>query len=175
MKRIAFLLAITFLLTIPLGCSDVKSPDLPVKFYYPNTEISYGTEDGFLSFESREGNQKSTEVLLNDYLRGPSDSTHLNPFPQNTELVEYQFQNGTFYLILTDSYATMSGLDLSIANACLALTVFALTEAVNVSIQCQSSQIDGQTAIVLSRNSVLLYDSSKSTTPTESIPSVTIK
>ena len=51
MKRIAFLLAIMFLLTIPLGCSDVKSPDLPVKFYYPNTEISYGTEDGFLSFE----------------------------------------------------------------------------------------------------------------------------
>ena len=167
MKRLTVLISALLALLLAVGCQSGHSPDEPVKYYYPNATISYGTEEGFLSCELREGKNKLPADSISEYLRGPVDSAFSSPFPNGTALVQYQLTEDTAYLILTDSYATLTGLDLSVANACLSMTVLELTGATNVSIRCESALIDGNTAVVLNRSSTLLYDSSKTTTPTE--------
>lgn len=172
MKRFAAIMTLCLLCFIT-GCQRGNAPDVPVKFYYPNATISYGTEEGLLSYELREGLNKSAENSISEYLNGPKDNSFLNPFPKNTVLTKYELRDNTVFVTLSDSYATLTGLDLSIANTCLSMTVLELTGAVSVSIQCESALIDGHESIVLDRNSSLLYDSNKSTTPSESSPADT--
>ena len=174
MKRFLALLFLCILLFVS-GCNNGTALDLPVKYYYPNATIAYGTEDGFISYEFREAKNKSTLESINDYLKGPTNSGHENPFPENTTAKQFELQNDIVYLILSDSYATLTGLDISIANACLSMTVLELTGASAVSIQCDTMQLDGQDSIIMDRNATMLYDSNKNTTPTETPPLETAK
>ena len=172
MKRLTAIL-ILFALCFASGCHSGKSPEIPVKYYYPNATISYGTEDGFLSYEQREGIGRSADASIAEYLKGPVDSVYSNPFPKNTKLISFEMQDDIIHLVLSDNYATLTGLHLSVANACLSMTVLELTGANTVSIQCESVQIDGQNSIMITRDSILLYDSNKTTTPSEPAPSAT--
>ena len=174
MKRCISLFIICLTL-FAAGCKNGSVINLPIKFYYPNATLSYGTQEGLFSNELREGSNKTAQESISEYLKGPSDHAFSNPFPTNTILLEYELKDDTAYLILSDNYAQLTGLDLSIANTCLSMTVLELTGALSVSISCESARLDGQTSVIMNQYSALLYDSSKSTAPTESVPTPTDK
>jgi len=64
----------------------------------------------------------------------------------------------TAKIVLCDEFATLKGLDLTIACACLSRTVIALTGCHEVIISAESMQLDGKNFITLSRDSYLLLD-----------------
>ena len=175
MKQLSVFVLVVTLIGALVGCNNEKAPGVPVKYYYPNAAISYGKENGLISYETREGKDKTTEAVIQNYLTGPQSSDYTNPFPSNTVLISYQMQNSTASVVLSDGYASLSGLDLSIANTCLSMTIFELTGAISVTIQCESALLDGNETVELNQYSALLYDSSKTTTPTETTPNTTAK
>ena len=159
MKKL--LCAVLPLLLLLCGCQSEPKLKQPVRFHYPNAQISYGTETGLIGSEQREGSDMDTAQLLNVYLQGPSDLELTNPFPKGTSLISLSQQGTTLTLTLSNRYADLSGIDLSLANACLAKTAMELTGAREVVIRCESKPLDGDDSVRLTADTLILYDESK--------------
>lgn len=158
-KRFSFVLAALALLPLLFaGCDSAKSIREPVPFYYMQKAVTYGTDNGLIGFEQRESRNKAPEELISSYLNGPVSSQLVNPFPKGTKLLSMTVESSTVTLVLSDKYATLTGISLTAANACLSKTVFALTEAQTISIECKSKLLDGQESILINRDSFLLLD-----------------
>lgn len=167
MKHLSWIMLVLLLASVLSGCTRADNPKTPLKFYYPNLDISYGTENAFLAHEIREGEGKTISDSIGEFLRGPKDSAFENPFPKGTKLLHFEQTERSVQIVVSDDYAAMTGLDLSIANACLTLTVLELADADSLTLRCETAVIDGQQSISLTRDSILLFDSSKSTIATE--------
>jgi len=172
MRRHYLLLCLLFLLMLP-GCKSQQEPRQPIKFYYPKTEISYGASDGVLSHELRESASLSKETVISLYLKGPRAEGLISPFPENINIIHFSVQEKAATLVLSDSYATLSGLDISIASVCLSKTVMELTGAESVTLSCQTQPLGGETRIIISESDLVLYDDSmghvsEGSTPTAS-------
>lgn len=159
MKKYAIILCVIILLSL-CACTPEQALQEPVAFYYPKAQVSYGTADGAITFELRESASLQNIDLLSLYLKGPVGETLAQPFPENVDIMHFQFEDQEALLVLSDNYATLSGLSLSVANACLAKTVMELTTADTVSISCESKPLDGETVIILSKQSLILFDES---------------
>lgn len=160
MKRIFIcILVICFILC---GCGQQKEKiQKPVSFYYPVSTVAFNTATGVIDQEIRESaGFTSTDELLCAYLKGPN-SQHLScPFPANTEIVSVKKLNSTCNVVLSEQFAELTGLDLTIACHSLGMTVMALTGASNVEIRANNAELDGQKYITVSRDNFLLIDNS---------------
>ena len=162
MKRLAFLILVLLMLT---GCTP-QDPQL--HFYYRQKELVYGAADGVIAMEPREapGHEDDLDYLLTLYLEGPLDDTLVSPFPQGTAMEGFTYSDATMYVTLNDVYASLDGMDHTIASACIAHTCFDLTKAEKVVIKCTSSEY-GNKSITLTRDALLLTDDSTATASTE--------
>lgn len=175
MKR---LLSVVFVLLV--GCSlfacstygtGIKDP---VTFYYPRSIVTYGQEDSIIASEFREasGHANDPDYLISLYLRGPMDDGLISPFPPGSNLIEFKQEDGVIFLTLSNAFANQSGLDLSVACACLSKTCFELCDADQVEIRAESIPLGTAQAIVMTRDSLLLHDNSaenaSASNPTES-------
>ena len=70
------------------------------------------------------------ERLIGELLRTPGDLSILSPFPQGTELKSVSIAGGRATVDLTEQYERLSGVELSIADYCLTLTLTQL-EGIN--------------------------------------------
>ena len=126
MKRILSVLLI--LMTVSLaGCADQQDVNLPktLKFYYCNTDISYNEPDGLISAEIRErqGNANTMEAIVTEYLKGPSNDKYYSPFPDGTALTELNMGDDVLYITLNKNFSDLTGIDLTLACACMAKTM----------------------------------------------------
>ena len=162
MKKVTLLLC--FILPLLLcGCNEQHSPQEQVKFYYPRAQISYGKADSAFSYELRERAALQPEELLSLYLQGPITDSFSQPFPRNISIIQLHINEQEAALVLSDEYASLSDLALSVANASLFRTVTELTNADSVRISCLSKSLDGEKEITLTKQSVIFYDQSIAT------------
>lgn len=138
MKRIvALVLCINFLISMA-GCS-LKGSDqeASVIFYYLQSEEDYKGHDGIIAAVEQENLSASSDVyyLLAFYLNGPADSRYRSPFPAATKIISVKEDNGVITVITNSKLASLAGLELTNACACLALTCMNLMDAQQVSIQ----------------------------------------
>ena len=66
-----------------------------------------------------------TEALL----AGPEGQNLASPFPAGVRLLDWSLEDGTLWLDLSEQYGSLTGVDLTVADACLVLT---LTQAPGV-------------------------------------------
>lgn len=161
MKRmLAFLLLPALILSL-LGCAG-KSQKIsdPVSFYYCRSELTYGAANSVILAETVDaaGHREDPRYLISQYLAGPGSDTLTRTFPEGTTLMSLTTANGTADLILSDTFAGLSGMDLTIACACLTLTVLDLTGVSAVRIRTVSELLDGAEEIIMDRNCLLLLD-----------------
>lgn len=167
MKKI--LTAVSFVLILfTLGCGKSKHFETPVSFYYPSAKITYGDIDGFISSEQREGADLSINALMEAYFRGPLDDTLQNPFPDNVSLIQCTAEDSRIQLVLSDSYAALTGTKLSVANACIAKTLTEYYDAGSISISCESRELDGEKRIIIEAADLILSDQSTGVTSSNS-------
>lgn len=131
------------------GCMSHTNYSDPVTLYYPRLEYTVGKEDSVIASELREADGLTRAEWVTSYLNGPESSELGNPFPAGTELIDLQQEEDTVYLILSDAFAALSGIDLTIACTCLARTVLQETDAVRVSIRAEKELLDGSTEILI--------------------------
>ena len=158
-KLIAIGLLLCLLLT---GCAtEDQGLITELKFYYPLQETDYSMGSSYLRAELREGGglDKNIANLLNLYLEGPVDKiTYRMPFQYNTRVVSVSREIGILNVTLSSGFATYTGLDLTIACACITLTCLELSNAETVRIRAQDTTLDGAEFIEMSRDSLLLID-----------------
>lgn len=165
MKRTVCILLFLALLLSLLGCAhQVDAPKEPAQFYYPRNidHFQYSVPDGVITYELREtaGYTDQYTYLLNLYLRGPVAQELRDPFPVGTSVLSLKLEPGSADLILTDSFAQLTGMDLTVACASLTLTVHGLTGVETLSITTENRKLEPDGVIVMDLDDILFMDNS---------------
>ena len=157
-KLFALLLILSLLLS---GCGKQQSFTTTLKFYYPLHVTDYALGSSYIQPELREGagTGDSLANMLNLYLKGPINQiTYRMPFQYNTQVVSISRDTMMLDITLTRGFATYTGLDLTVACACITMTCLELTDVEVVRIRAKDSTLDGAEFIEMSAKSLLLVD-----------------
>lgn len=161
MKRwTAALLAFAILCALP-GCTrKAPAPKSPVSFYYPAVEVIYDGKTHVIQAETREGAGYEEDIagLLNLYLRGPISETLRSPFPGRVTVSHFSTTANTAILELSSEFSQLVGIDLTLACACIANTLFDLTQLQRVQIFATDAMLDSQASITLERDDLYFTD-----------------
>ena len=159
MKQVFSFIMIIALLLFTAGCKQESQTPQGAAFYYCVTTSDYNVGSCALTAEHRaDTTDGSLQEVITKYLAGPLSPELESPFPQELKVVG-AYQNGqTVYLTFSRELATMTGLDLTIACACMTLTVLSITNAEGVEIRTVAGLLDGQRAIIMDKNTLLLQD-----------------
>ena len=167
MKRfICLLLALVTVCSLWACRKETEEFVHPVQFYYYRTEPTHGAQDSYIAPETREAgiHHKDLAYLLDLYLKGPASAEFSSPFPAGTTLIRTSLANNTLTITLSDDFAQLSGIDLSVACACLTKTGMTLSGAARIEIQAQNALLDGKEKISMSKTDLILLDESAATT-----------
>ena len=161
MRKLVCVLTVLCLLAPLAACSSLKEP---VSFYYPRQydAIAYGEEAGFISPEEREasGHWGDLSYLLALYLAGPLSEELVNPFPAGTLLENLVLHQDSIVIVLSGEFSQLSGVELTVACTCIASTCFELSEANEITIISDETELHSQVHITLTRDSILFSDDS---------------
>lgn len=159
-RLIALFLLLTMLFT---GCSvgaDKDSMTNPFRFYYKpaNVEADFGL--GAVPFEYRDMGTHGEDYswVLERYLKGPLSSELAAPFQVTTTLEALTLEDGCMYLTLSESFADLTDIDLTVACACITLTCLEFREVSSVSIRVEGKLLGGRREMVMSRDALLTED-----------------
>lgn len=165
MKRFLCIILCLLLLLSMTACGHKKEEFTdPVHYYYLRVQsqdnIHHGSDDSVMLPEVREGHGllEDTGRLLENYLAGPVSETCRSPFPAGTVLVGWEMDGTTLCVTLSDQAAELTGIDLTLACACLARTFMELTGAGAVRIRAESLELDGKVSITMNQSILVLLD-----------------
>lgn len=168
MKRgIAVLLGAALLLGL-LGCGpalEAENSDMlqPVEFYYETVPDEAGGLSGSaIASETRDlgAETLSVEEILALYLKGPEGETLQSPFPQDLALESAELRDGVLTLTFNEAYASLSGVQLTLANACLVYTMTQFSSVESVFLQTTGAMLTDQLSVPLRPEGFLLEDDS---------------
>ena len=155
-KFLSFLLILIFLLTL-WGCTkkDIDSAN----FYYIRKNFDYSSKDGVFVPQATDSSKFITlNAFVSEYLRGPGSANMVSPFPSGTLLINLT-KNGEILLVtLSDQFATLTGIDLSLACCAFAKTAIEFTGVSVVEISTLSELLDGVKTITITAEDIILFD-----------------
>lgn len=161
MKRlISILLCLSMLLPL-IGCSEEReTPKRPVNFYYRRADIRYGQSEGVITSEEREsiGYEDDLRGLLLEYIGGPVSGDLARTFPEDTVIISFYYSDGTAKINFSHQFAQLTGIDLTIACACVTMTVIELTGIETVQISAAGALLDDYQYITMDKDCLLLLD-----------------
>lgn len=153
-----FLCLLLALLCLPLiGCQQQSDPiSDPVTFYYRRAELTTGEADSVIAPCIAEGRGVSDVPvsLLNKYLKGPTDAALAATFPSGTQVLSYTVEGDHTIIVLNSAFDQLSGIDRTIACACITFTVMDHTGAASVTIRTENQVQE----VTLDRTVLLLLD-----------------
>ncbi len=162
MKRLVCIVAILSLSLSLFGCKSNEPPEIPdaANFYYITTDLRYDEKDGFISPERRDvkGSADDLHTLINLYLAGPTTEQLVSPFPANTVVKDITHKNSIFSITLSNEFAKLTEYDLSVACACLTLTIQEFVDSNLVQISAEDAELDGNKHITMNAESIVLFD-----------------
>lgn len=165
MKRTVCIVLLLCTLIGMTGCSQKQDHTAPISFYYlrtplPDGEIIHGAADSVIAAETREsaGYESDYTHLIEMYLQGALDDQFRSPYPPGTLLVDFRLVNETVTVTLTDHFAKLTGMDLSLACGCLTMTVLEMTGATQITIFTEGALLDGKESLTFTRDSFVLFD-----------------
>lgn len=159
-RVLCYILAIVLLLSMA-GCNTTsKDSNKTEKFYYCTNPITYGKETSVITPEIREPNNPNgnTMSIINEYLCGPVSDQYSSPFPGDVRVISISKSDRVVKICLSSQFSTLSGMRLTVAAACLSLTIFDLLEAESVIIQTDGALLNGKTSIRIDKDSLITMD-----------------
>lgn len=81
------------------------------------------------------------EALMERLLAGPSDTTLKNPIPAGTELLSLELKGAQALVDLTSAYRSLSGVELTLADYAITLTLTQLPQIAVVSITVRGQEL----------------------------------
>ena len=157
-KLLSILLAILITTTLISCSSKGDDPTEKVNFYYQTKDITYHSETGLFTAEKRKVTSQDLVDIINLYLAGPENDEYRSPFPGDTAVRSITHNNGIINIVLSDEFSTLKGFDLTVACACLTITIQELAETQLVQISAENTDLDGNKSITMSTDSLVIYD-----------------
>lgn len=161
MKKQLVLILVTTLLLSLCACNTVSNNmRFPVKFYYCTDSISYGTPNGVITSEVRDcfPYADDTLALINLYFDGPKTSNCTSPYPSNVRATKLFFSDDVARIYLNDRFSDISGINFTMACACLAKTLMDFYACNTVEINYARAFNDGSTSVTITKDSMLFLD-----------------
>lgn len=166
MKRNWSLILCSFLLLGLCACGlaakpkEKPAPEQPVNFYYQADASDFS--GGAIQAEIRDLGPETlpVEEILALYFRGPVSDNLRSPFPADLAVDEASLSGGVLTLAFNDAYASLSGVQLTLANACLVYTMVQFEGVERVCLQTAGSTLSGQLSVPLQAEDFLLVDDS---------------
>lgn len=167
MKRVWSLLLAAALL-LAAGChweTGQKSYENPVQRYYLYQDEATGEYAGALGAMGCETveleEEQDLEAYIQDYLEGPQSPELRTPFPADVTLEAFTLREGLLTLKLNDAFFTLSGIDRTLAIACIVYSMTELPQVEEVALAApESIGSDSLLAMPLTPEQFLLYDDS---------------
>ena len=169
MKR---LISIVLLLSVILpltACKEQAQIREGVTFYYRNPNIASGSEVIIPEIREAEGIRDDIRLILREYLKGPKTDGFSHVIPSDTVLYSFSMENNEAEIVLSDEFARLSGLDLTIACACITKTVIGLCNVQTVKIRCLNTDLECGRFVVMDEDSLMLFGSPTAPTETEGV------
>ena len=158
MKKLSLLLSALLLLTGCLADSPAAQEGASYDVYF----ISDTLQSSALKSEARRipDTAVPAEGLLRALLSGPSSAGLTSPIPVGTTLRAWSLEeDGTLKVDLSEQYGGLSGVDLTLADYCIALTLCALPSVEAVSITVEGEPIAFRAHQLLRPTDVILSGS----------------
>lgn len=100
--------------------------------------------------------QNQVSALMEALLEGPDSPQLTSPFPEGLRLLDWRLEEGRLHLDLSEHYYSLSGVDLTLADACLTLTFCQLEEVEAVYVTVDGRELPYRAAQQLSAGDILL-------------------
>ena len=96
-------------------------------------------------------------TLIESLLDGPTETGLSSPFPDGTRLLDWALEDeGCLRLDLSEQYGSLTGVDLTVADACLTLTLCQVEGVEAVYVTVEGSEIPYRPIQQLTADSILL-------------------
>ena len=134
-------LCIAALLLLTAGCTKPTedTSDGPVLWFVTDAD-QWAAEATALASAPYSG-PETVPDLMGALLAGPGEGGLRSPIPQGTELQKWNLANGILYLDLSRPYGNLVGLELTLADYCITLTMTQIPQIRGVYITVDGSEI----------------------------------
>ncbi|MBE6947824.1 MAG: hypothetical protein E7454_06215 [Ruminococcaceae bacterium] len=163
MKRLLCLTIVFCCIFTLFGCTGKQDiPNGSIAVYYKRATPTYGTADSVIAATYLEADGKETDYpyLIDKYLNHTPEEDFLSIFPKGVQLESFHLEGLTAKIVLSDHFADLTGMNLTVACTCLTKTLMEMTGCREVIISAKSMQLDGHNFITLNQDSFLLLDDS---------------
>ena len=146
MKRLTALLLSAVLLLLAVGCARQHPENEGYDLYFQEAEAEMGSgalraEKAYLPQLEATGAAETARGLMEALLNGPLDLTLKSPIPTGTSLLSLRVEGGRAYVDLSASYASLSGVALTLADYAIALTLTQIPEIGSVRITVRGQEL----------------------------------
>lgn len=100
--------------------------------------------------------QETIPGLMGLLLQRPQGADLATPFPGGLKLLDWTLEEGQLHLDLSEQYYSLSGVDLTLADACLTLTFSQLEEVESVYVTVEGHELPYRTIQQLTAGDILL-------------------
>ncbi len=144
MKKTLCILCCLLTLSVTGGCvigttvaNSSTPPEGAYRLYYAVHDPGTGGAAVDYEYWTPEANVELARTLFATLLAGPKNEDLFSPFPAGVSLRRAVLEGGTLRLDLSEQYSALSGIDLTIANYCLTLTLCQIegVESVHVTVE----------------------------------------
>lgn len=162
-NRAGTVLLAALLLALLCGCAPARPAAVyqnPIDFYYCDFADAHGGALGALAKQTVDlvDSEVTVEEVLKRYLEGPDDPALAAPFPNGLTCESVALSDGVLSIRFGEAYAELSGVRLSLTNACLTKTLLQIPHVESVRIETDSGMLTTQTATAFTEESFLLKD-----------------
>lgn len=163
MKRI--LAALLMLSLTATGCAYAAvtgQDEAAYELYFREADLSHApggdalrAETIYLDEEEQQGVDQVAQALMEELLAGPTDETLVSTIPAGTTLLSLELDGARALVDLSSAYSTLSGVELTLADYAIALTLTQLPEIASVSITVRGQELAYRTTQRFSPRDVL--------------------
>ena len=161
MKRLT---AFFLILSLAAGLFGCRSQELhsPTSFYYCRSDPAFSGTDGIICPEQRElaGIEGDLDAILALYFQGPVSRELENLIPAGCPLLQWNREGDALHLHFSGELADLTGVELTLASACLTRTFLELTGCTTLILTAEGRRLNGETAMELTLDGLSLRDDS---------------
>lgn len=159
-RQIQMALLVLILLSVAVTMTACgKRKESEIRLYYRQANITY-EENGLIGSQPVLELDQSVipDVLAQIYFETKPDQLLDDTFPESTQLVATRMEHGVLYLTLSDHFAVLQGIDLSLALTCITMTFSQLPEVEFVEVALEHGLLQGKDSIRISTEDIMLID-----------------
>ena len=140
----AALLSLSILLCAACGTKQTESGGLALYYLTDAAGSAGGDAVGKETYAAAlpEEPQQAAEQLLQRYFQGPEDPALTSPLPESLQLQGVTLNGTHAYVDVSASYGTLSGIDLTLADSCITLTLTQLPAVSTVTITVNGKALE---------------------------------